>query len=57
MNTSSWQLFILFIVFLVLKLTGYIDWSWLWVLAPIWAPAITGFILLAPWIVNQAKKR
>jgi len=27
---------ILFIVFLVLKLTGHIDWSWWWVTAPLW---------------------
>lgn len=24
------------IVFITLKLTGVIDWSWLWVLSPIW---------------------
>lgn len=29
---------LLFIVFLVLKLTGYISWSWLWVTAPLWGP-------------------
>ena len=28
----------LFIVFLVLKLTGVIDWSWWWVTSPIWIP-------------------
>jgi len=28
----------LFIVFLVLKLTNTIDWSWWWVLAPLWMP-------------------
>lgn len=27
---------VLFIVFLVLKLTGNIDWSWWWVFSPIW---------------------
>jgi len=27
---------VLTIVFIVLKLTGYIEWSWLWVLSPIW---------------------
>jgi hypothetical protein len=27
---------ILFVVFLVLKLTGQIDWSWWWVTAPLW---------------------
>lgn len=25
-----------FLVFLVLKLTGHIDWSWWWVTAPLW---------------------
>ncbi len=25
------------IVFIVLKLVGTIDWSWWWVLAPLWA--------------------
>ena len=27
---------ILLIIFVVLKLTGNIDWSWWWVLSPIW---------------------
>lgn len=26
------------LVFIVLKLCGVIDWSWWWVLAPIWMP-------------------
>lgn len=30
---------ILFIVFLVLKLTGVVAWSWLWVTAPLWIGA------------------
>ena len=29
---------ILFIVFLVLKLTHTIDWSWWWVTSPLWIP-------------------
>lgn len=29
---------ILFVVFLVMKLTGYITWSWWWVTAPLWIP-------------------
>lgn len=35
-------------VFITLKLTGYIDWSWWWVLAPIWIPVVigVGFIVL-----------
>lgn len=27
---------LLTIVFITLKLVGYIDWSWWWVLSPIW---------------------
>jgi hypothetical protein len=39
---------VLFIVFLVLKLTGNINWSWLWVLSPIWIPIalFIGFVLI-----------
>ena len=29
---------ILVLIFITLKLTGYIAWSWLWVLAPFWIP-------------------
>lgn len=31
---------IFFIVFLVLKLTGNIDWSWWWVTSPLWIGVI-----------------
>jgi len=27
---------VVFIIFLVLKLTDHIDWSWWWVTAPLW---------------------
>ncbi len=30
---------LLAILFIALKLTGYVAWSWGWVLAPIWIPA------------------
>lgn len=29
-----------------LKLTGYITWSWLWVLAPLWAGAILWLVFV-----------
>jgi len=42
---------LVFIVFLILKLTGAIGWSWWWVTAPIWIPAgiaaITGLFWIA----------
>lgn len=35
----------LFLVLLVLKLTKNIDWSWWWITAPLWIPAI-GMLLM-----------
>lgn len=29
---------VVFIVFLILKLTNVIDWSWWWVTSPLWIP-------------------
>lgn len=37
---------LLFITFLVLKLTQVIDWSWWWVTAPLWIPPALGIIVL-----------
>jgi len=31
---------LLAIVFITLKLTGHIGWSWWWVTAPIWGPVV-----------------
>lgn len=40
---------ILFVVFLVLKLTNNIDWSWWWVTAPLWIPIAFGIVVLVIW--------
>ncbi len=37
---------LLAIVFITLKLTGYIDWSWWWVLAPIWMPFVLVMVII-----------
>lgn len=37
---------LLAIVFITLKLTGYIDWSWWWVLSPLWIPFVVVFSIL-----------
>ena len=42
---------LLFIVFLVLKLTGVISWSWWWVTAPLWGPAVFFLGILGVGIV------
>ena len=33
------------IAFIVLKLTGVIDWSWIWVIAPFWVPVVLVFLI------------
>ena len=38
---------VLTIVFVILKLTGSIDWSWWWVLSPLWIGLGIGVIVLA----------
>lgn len=35
---------VLFVVFLILKLTDVIDWSWWWVFAPLWIPLAILFV-------------
>lgn len=36
----------LFLVFLILKLTHVIDWSWWWITAPLWIPVALSIIIL-----------
>ena len=45
---------LLTIVFITLKLTNYIDWSWWWVLSPLWIPfvVIVLVILLLAMFTN-----
>ena len=37
---------VLGVVFIVLKLTHVIDWSWLWVLSPFWIPLVMGIVAI-----------
>jgi MFS family permease len=48
-NTSSSGISLagmLGILFIGLKLTKFIDWSWWWVLAPFWIPASIALVCL-----------
>lgn len=36
----------MFLIFLTLKLLGFITWSWWWVTAPLWIPAAIVIIIL-----------
>ena len=50
-NTTSSISFsgLLFITFLVLKLTKVIDWSWWWIFAPLWLPVSILILFLIIW--------
>ena len=37
---------LLTILFIGLKLTGVIAWSWLWVLSPLWISLVIGVVLV-----------
>ena len=42
---------LLTIVFIVLKLVGIINWSWIWILSPLWISAGLGLLILIPIII------
>lgn len=52
---------LLTVAFIVLKLCKVIDWSWIWVVSPIWISAliglifIVGFIALKVWAIGYRK--
>lgn len=44
-NTSSFAMFLLFLLFLTLKLCHVIDWSWWWIFSPFWSMGLLVIIL------------
>lgn len=42
---------LLTILFVGLKLMGYIDWSWLWILSPMWLSSVIGLIIIGVVVV------
>lgn len=47
----------LFILFLALKLTDVIDWSWWWVTAPIWGTVTLAFLGIFSIVFIQDMKK
>ena len=43
---------LLTLIFIKLKLTDYIDWSWVWVLSPLWISILLA-IVIATLIVSM----
>ena len=37
---------VLFLIFLILKLTDTIDWSWWWVTSPLWIPILLAIVII-----------
>lgn len=45
---NPWNIFwpLLTILFIGLKLTGHIAWSWWWVLSPVWIPVAILLVII-----------
>jgi len=52
-NTTNISTSLLQVLFIGLKLTGHIDWSWWWVLSPTLIPL--AFVLLIFFVIFIAK--
>ena len=46
---------LLLTAFIVLKLLGVINWSWIWVLSPIWIPIISVIVITTIFLVFITK--
>ena len=45
---------LLTVLFIGLKLTGAISWSWLWVLSPLWIGWALVLLIVAIWLLVAA---
>ena len=48
---------LLTIVFIALKLTGFIAWSWVWVLSPVWITAMFSVIIIIAVVIRCSKNK
>jgi len=48
---------LLTILFVGLKLTGYIDWSWWWVVSPLWIPLVVVFLVFLILVIAVLVKK
>lgn len=48
---------LLFIAFLVLKLTSVISWSWWWITAPLWAPILVGLLVSGVFLLSFSVRK
>ena len=45
------------VAFIVLKLVGVVEWSWLWVLAPLWISAGLAAVIVSAIVALSVAKR
>jgi predicted tellurium resistance membrane protein TerC len=50
-NNARWFSSLLLLLFIALKLTGHITWSWWWVLSPEWIPTAITVVLFSIWVL------
>ena len=48
---------LLTVLFVGLKLTGYIEWSWWWVLSPLWISGGLALVLIVGLLIVAKRKR
>jgi hypothetical protein len=53
MNWTAWLLGF----FVGLKLIGFINWPWLWVLTPLWVPLIIAIPMWIIFVMYEALRR
>ena len=52
-NSTGSFISLLTLIFITLKLTNYIDWSWWAVLAPLWVPGVLVFAVVFAFGVRK----
>lgn len=58
-NDLKWEIFLILLqaLFIILKLTGNISWSWAWVFAPLWIPISTMLVLIWLTVLGMTYRR
>lgn len=54
--SANMFLSLLLLLFIGLKLSGHIDWSWWWVLSPFWIPAAVACVIGCVYVVATVRK-
>lgn len=42
---------LLTVAFIVLRLLGVITWHWIWIVAPLWVPAVLWIMFIILWLI------